>query len=181
MLNASQMKGLIPDGGSLILNITVTKEGNLSVLINPQYSEKPTPNLSGASGAIKAATAPRLVTGTPEELDNGFMELLNRVIESRSSLSATIESIEKETKEAIDKARAEGTKKVEEAQKAAAKTSKLKPLPPVKPSTPSGTDLAPVEKKDAGQEEAGVIEEAEMEAGAPVQREAASQQTFSLF
>jgi PRTRC genetic system protein E len=75
MLNASQIKGLIPEGGSLILNIAATKEGKLSVLVNPQCPEKSTPNLGGAAWAIKAATAPRLVTGTPEELDNGFMAL----------------------------------------------------------------------------------------------------------
>lgn len=166
MLNASQIKGLIPEGGSLILNITATKDGKLSVLVNPQCPEKPTSNLSGAAGAIKAATAPRLVTGTPEELDNGFMDILNKVIESRSSLSATLEAIEKETKEAIDKARAEGAKKVEDAQKTAAKTAKPKVVPPASPSAPAGADL---------------IEEAEKETGTPVQKEAATQQTFSLF
>lgn len=181
MLNASQIKGLIPEGGSLILNITATKDSKLSVLVNPQCPEKSTPNLSGAAGAIKAATAPRLITGTPEELDNGFMDILNKVIESRSSLSATLEAIEKETKEAIDKARVEGTKKVEEAQKTAAKTTKPKVVPPASPSAPAGADLALVEKKNAGQEEADAIEEAEKEAGTPVQKEVATQQTFSLF
>lgn len=130
MLNAKEIIGLVPQGGSLVLSFTLTKDG-MAVLVNPRPVIKTGADLSGAKDAIEAAMQPRVVRGTADELDAGFMGLLTQVVASQNSLLGTISEVEAATKEAIEKVKKEGAGKVE----AAVKTATAKAKATAKPVT----------------------------------------------
>ncbi len=125
MLTANQIVKLVPEGGSITFSFTVTKEGKLAVLFKPQYPENK--NLShDVKEAVEKVTAPRLITGTPDELDNSFMELIGKAVESVKTVNAIIEEVDKDAKDAIEKIKTEGVKKVETAIREAKKKEKEK-------------------------------------------------------
>ena len=175
MLNASQIISLIPQDGSLLFLMTKTKEGQLTVVVDPKYPK------TSESTVLKEALSPKTITGTPEELDAGFMEYLSKTVASANNLKEALEKIEAETKAAIDKAKAESAKRVAEASKSKTKSSSS----PVKSttkttSTPSPTQAVLGENKtedetegEEGQEEKPAAaetkkEEAKPEAKVPV-------------
>jgi PRTRC genetic system protein E len=124
MLSASQIVKLIPEGGSITLSFTVTKDGNLSVLFKPQYPSNKSFS-HDVNEAVEKVTAPRLITGTPEELDGTFMELIEKVAGSVKNLSTIVDDVDKDVKEAAEKIKAEGIKKVEASIKEAKKKEKI--------------------------------------------------------
>ena len=120
MLNASEIMSLIPKEGSLLFFFTRTKEGQLTVVVDPRYLKS---DKSTGSDALKEALSPKTITGSPEMLDTGFMEYLKKTVNSMNDLKEAAEKIDSETKAALDKIKAESSKKVADASKNRSKTS----------------------------------------------------------
>lgn len=158
MLDAKEIIGLVPQGGSLVLSFTLTKDG-MAVLVNPRPVVKTGADLSGAKDAIEAAMQPRVVRGTADELDAGFMGLLTQVVASQNSLLGTISEVEAATKEAIEKVKKEGAGKVEAAVKTATAKAKATAKPvtaAVKPAVAemsSASSASPVKVEAEGDDE----------------------------
>ena len=170
MLNASQILTLIPQDGSLLLLMTKTKEGQITVVVDPKYPK------SAENTALKEVLSPKTITGTPEQLDAGFMEYLTKTVASANNLKEALEKIDAETKAAIDKAKADSAKKIAEASK-----SKTKTASPVKSTgkttTPSPTQAVLGEnnqdeesEETAGKEEKPAATEAKKEEAKPEEK-----------
>ena len=123
MLKASEVKNLIPEKGTLILSFRIAEDGRLSVIVHPKYPEAKIENLSSARDAIEKAKTPVVITATPEDLDERFMEILSNV------------------QEALKQAKASADKRMEAAQK----TSK----PGVKASSSDADTEKPVDEGNA--------------------------------
>jgi PRTRC genetic system protein E len=114
MLNASQISNLIPENGSLVLCFTRTKDGQLTIVIDPRY---PKSDSKRENETLQEALSPKTVTGAPESLDQDFMAYLTKTITVAKTLKEQIENIDKETQATLDKAKAEASKKIAEASK----------------------------------------------------------------
>ena len=136
MLNASQVSNLIPENGSLVLCFTRTKDSQITVVVDPRY---PKFDSKKENETLQEALSPKTVTGAPESLDQDFMAYLTKTITVGKTLKEQIENIDKETQAAIDKVKAEASKKVTEASK-----NKSKSIPASKqvnksPASPTAT------------------------------------------
>lgn len=120
MINANEVKSLIPAGGSLLLNFVVTAEGKLTVVVHPKYPEQK--SVLGANDAIeKAKQSPVVVTAAAEELDANFMVLLTKISEKKNSFEDAMKTLEKDTDEAIKQAKLAAEKKIAETKKTTGK------------------------------------------------------------
>ena len=131
MLNATEINSLIPKDGSIILMITRTKDGQLSVVVDPKYPK------TADSDALKEALSPKTVIGSPEKLDAGFMPYLTQTLTSANSLVEAAEKIDQETRSALDKIKAESSKKIADAKgktKTAASPTKSTGKSPTSPT-----------------------------------------------
>ncbi|MFI5304960.1 MAG: PRTRC system protein E [Nitrospiria bacterium] len=150
MLNASQINNLIPDNGSLVLCFSRTKDGTqLTVVVDPRRNSKS--DGKKESEALQEALSPKTVTGSPEMLDQHFMEYLTKTITAANTLMEQIENIDKETLSTIDKIKTEASKKIAEASKNKAKSGSTPSKQVNKsPASPSATKAV---LGDEGEEE----------------------------
>ncbi|MCR4314532.1 MAG: PRTRC system protein E [Candidatus Uhrbacteria bacterium] len=151
MLKASEVKNLIPEKGTLVLSFRTAEEGRLSVIVHPKYPEAKIENLSSAKDAIEKAKTPVVITATPEDLDERFMEILSQTVSKRQSLEEALKSLDANVQEALKQAKASADKRME----AAKKTSK----PGVKASSSDTDTEKPVDDGGTAEkkEEAGTL------------------------
>lgn len=145
MLNASQIITLIPENGSLVLCFTRTRDGQVTVVVDPRY---PKSDGKKENDTLQAALSPKTVTGTPEMLDADFMAYLSKSIAAATNIKTQIENIDKEAQAAIDKAKAEASKKVAEASRNKAKSSLSAAKHGGKSAAPSPTQAVLGEQTD---------------------------------
>lgn len=147
MLNAKEIKSMIPKGGSLVMTFSVVSDGKMAVVAQPQYPAGEKLNnesLSKASEEVRnLLKRPVVVTGTEDELDAGFMGFMEQVTEKKSMFQESLASLDDETKVVIAKAKEDAAKKVEEAKRKAKQDAKTKPPVKVEPAVPSAGDMAP--------------------------------------
>lgn len=157
MLNASQINNLVPDNGSLVLCFSRTKDGTqLTVVVDPRHSKS---DGKKESEALQEALSPKTVTGSPEMLDQNFMEYLTKTITAANTLKEQIENIDKETQNTIDKVKAEASKKIAETSKNKAKSGSTPSKQVTKsPATPSATKAVLGEESEGEEGEDGGTE-----------------------
>jgi PRTRC genetic system protein E len=161
MLNASQIITLIPENGSLVLCFTLTKDSQITVVVDPRY---PKSDSKKENETLQEALSPKTVTGAPEMLDQDFMEYLTKSITSAKTLKEQIENIDKETQATIDKTKAEATKKIAEASKNKSKSNSTGFKTVAKPTPqPSATQAVLGEEKEGEDEEEASQEETSAE------------------
>lgn len=133
MLKASEIKGLIPEKGDLLLSFRVAEDGRLCVMVHPRYPEKKLNNITDAGDAIEKARSPLVITATTDELDGKFMEILFQNITRRRSFEEALKCLDDSTQEALKQAKEACNKKLESAKKSAARS-----MP--SPKKPEGTE-----------------------------------------
>lgn len=110
---------VMQDGQALSLHL-IRKDGKLSVCFQPLASNAPE--------APGSTLTPLVVTGTPSELEEGFIAAICTPLEDRFGMLANLEEFQKSTQKAQpktkDKAEGTGTVSVESATNAAPKKSK---------------------------------------------------------
>ncbi|OGP24997.1 MAG: hypothetical protein A2X99_02320 [Deltaproteobacteria bacterium GWB2_55_19] len=162
MLNATQIKEIVPQGGSLLLSFTVAEDGNLTVLIHPKFPDKDVKN-ADKENVKRIRENPVVISGTAEELDAGFMDFLNTVVAKKASFEEAVKTVDAEITTALAAIKTEGNKKVETARKTAPKSKTVAPAKADAQGT-SGTDNETGEEK-AETDETKTGAEAKVEAG----------------
>lgn len=92
----------------------------MTVIVDPRY---PKSDSRKESETLQEALSPKTVTGSPEMLDQDFMEYLTKTTTAAKTLKEQIENIDKETQSTIDQVKAEASKKIAEASKNKTKSS----------------------------------------------------------
>lgn len=97
-------------GNGCTVKITVSqKDGEMTVSVLPGNDL--------VKDSAKNMISPLSVTGTPEELDNGFVELISAPIKKASGLLSNLEAFEKSAEEAKQRSKMEEESKAAEAKR----------------------------------------------------------------
>lgn len=149
MLKASEVKNLIPERGTLVLSFRTAEDGRLSVIVHPKYPEAKIENLSSARDAIEKAKTPIVITATPEDLDERFMEILTQTVSKRQSLEEALKSLDANVQEALKQAKASADKKLETAKKTPKPAVKVSGSPDTEAEKPADDGIATAKKEEA--------------------------------
>ncbi len=85
MFDFNKIANLIPPQGKVTFTITTGERGNLVVLFHPMYPE--VSHLSGKEKDLyEQARVPLVIKATPEELNEGFMSLIEQNYEEEGRL-----------------------------------------------------------------------------------------------
>jgi PRTRC genetic system protein E len=148
MFDFTKIANLIPPQGKVTFTITTGERGKLVVLFHPMY-----PELKGLSGKEKElyeqARVPLVFKATPEELNEGFMSLIEQNYEEEGRLHRAFSAKREAVSKAIagaDKGKIQKEESSEEE-----KTSESEAVHPTSPQSEAAQEVeSSIEKKEAG-------------------------------